>query len=175
MFDANLRRTLFDRFVLFSSGFGGVRDVESATTSRHTERASVPESTEAAIHRGGHRGGLHRGGLHRGGAVGGAAGVGDGSGHAGGRTGIAGSTGSLQTRALASSSCGGGDAHAKSARDSAGDSRQAALALWTEQRSAVAALSVRESIPLSIDWKRQTLTYESCHDLCQILYLMDVD
>ena len=165
-----------------------MRDVESATTSRHTERASVPESsvnvnesTEAVIHRGGHRGG----------SVGGAAGVGDGSGHAGGRTGIAGSTGSLQTRALASSSRGGGDAHAKSARDSAGDSRQAALALWTEQRSArdsagdsrqaalalwteqrseVAALSVRESIPLSIDWKRQTLAYASCHDLCQILY-----
>eukprot|EP00900_Chrysochromulina_parva_P023748 jgi/Chrpa1/6006/Chrysochromulina_OHIO_Genome00008899-RA len=44
-FDATLRRTLFDRFVLFSSGFGGVRDVESATTSRHTERASVPESS----------------------------------------------------------------------------------------------------------------------------------
>jgi hypothetical protein len=161
-----------------------VRDVESATTSRHTERASVPESsvnvnesTEAVIHRGGHRGG----------SVGGAAGVGDGSGHASGRTGIgiAGSTGSLQTRALASSSRGGGDAHAKSARDSAGDSRQAALALWTEQRSEVAALSralwteqrsevaalsVRESIPLSIDWKRQTLAYASCHDLCQILY-----
>ncbi len=142
-----------------------MRDVESATTSRHTERASVPESsgnvnesTEAVIHRGGHRGG----------SVGGAAGVGDGRGHAGGRTGIAGSTGSLQTRALASSSRGGGDAHAKSARDSAGDSRQAALALWTEQRSEVAALSVRESIPLSIDWKRQTLAYASCHDLCQI-------
>jgi hypothetical protein len=146
-----------------------VRDVESATTSRHTERASVPESsvnvnesTEAVIHRGGHRGG----------SVGGAAGVGDGSGHVGGRTGIgiAGSTGSLQTRALASSSRGGGDAHAKSARDSAGDSRQAALALWTEQRSEVAALSVRESIPLSIDWKRKTLAYASCHDLCHILY-----
>ena len=140
-----------------------MRDVESATTSRHTERASVPESsvnvnesTEAVIHRGGHRGS--------------SAGVGDGRGHAGGRTGIAGSTGSLQTRALASSSRGGGDAHAKSARDSAGDSRQAALALWTEQRSEVAALSVRESIPLSIDWKRQTLAYASCHDLCQILY-----
>ena len=144
-----------------------MRDVESATTSRHTERASVPESsvnvnesTEAVIHRGGHRGG----------SVGGAAGVGDGRGHASGRYGIAGSTGSLQTRALASSSRGGGDAHAKSARDSAGDSRQAALALWTEQRSEVAALSVRESIPLSIDWKRQTLAYASCHDLCQILY-----
>ena len=142
---------------------------ESATTSRHTERASVPESSvnvnesaEAVIHRGGHRGG----------SVGGAAGVGDGRGHAGGRTGI-GIAGSLQTRALASSSRGGGDAHAKSARDSAGDSRQAALALWTEQRSEVAALSVRESIPLSIDWKRQTLAYASCHDLCQILVAVD--
>ena len=136
-----------------SSGFGGVRDVES--------------------HKGGHRGGSE------GGAVGGVAGAGEASGHAGGRTGSAGSTGSLQTRALAFSSRGSGDAHiararravpgnlmpqwlgasahAKSARDSAEDSRQAALALWTEQRSALAALSLRESIPLSIDWKRQTL------------------